>query len=118
MPTIVDSGTKGNLVTANTPAGRAPDPTPRRFLTFLTDAGSVHTIVVDVDHAAQDAETLLQWFLHTRVGVELSASNPTSPFHKTVDEVVKYADEAVGLVKSTADALGGSQPTSEVGGVN
>lgn len=115
MSVIVAQGTKSGVTSVPSPAGRVPNPDPERFLTFLTEGGSVHTIIVDADHAAADAQQLLDWFEHTRAGVELSASRPTSPLFKTADEVVRFADEAVGIVKRVADALGGSQPAPSTG---
>lgn len=116
MSVIVAEGKARGVTSVPGHAGRVPNPNEERFVTFLTEAGSVHTIIVDVDHAASDASELLDWFEHTRAGVELSASRPTSPLYKTADEVIKAADEAVGIVKRVADALGGSTPANTTTG--
>lgn len=115
MATIVKAGTARNLVSVNTPTGRGPDPTEKKFVTFLTDSGTVHTIIADVDHAAKTADDLLKWFEHTRVGVELSASRATSPFFRTAAEVIEYADKAMGFIdpQDNTDELA---PTDTTGG--
>jgi len=117
MSTIVASGTAPNLKSHTTVAGRSPDPTLRRFVTFLTPSGSVHTIIADADHVAKTAEDLLAWFEHTRVGVELSSSRTASPLFKTADEVIKYANEAMGFVAAATGTQTSTDPTQGSGGV-
>ena len=90
MARIITSGTGRNLQTV---AGKQElDPSERKFVTYVTETGAVHTVIVDVEHAAEDAVKLIEWFDHTRTAVEHGGfSHP--------DEVIKYADEASGIVK-------------------
>lgn len=104
MSVVINSGEARNLTRVATPSGWVPDPTLKRFVTFLTDHGSVHTVIVDADHAAQDAETLLKWFEHTRAGVELSSNRTTSPYFKTAEQVIADADKALGFVSGDSQS--------------
>lgn len=115
MSTIVKAGTARNLVSVNTPTGRGPDPTERKFVTFLTDGGAVHTIIADVDHAAKTAKDLLEWFSHTRAGVELSSSRTTSPFYRTAEQIIGDANSVMGYI-DPADNTDELAPTGTPGG--
>lgn len=98
MSIIINHGEARNITRVATPSGWVPDPTVKKFVTFLTDHGAVHTVIVDAEHAAQDAESLLKWFEHTRAGVELSSNRTTSPYFKTAEQVISDADAALGFV--------------------
>lgn len=116
MATIVAEGKAANLTTTVGVSGRVPDPTVRRFITYLTEAGSVHTIIVDAEHATQDAETLLKWFNATRVGAELASNHVGSPLARTAEDVIRFADEAVGIVsKVLGDITPGASATQPQG---
>lgn len=117
MALIVKSGEARNLTSKATPDGRVLDPDLKKYVTFLTAGGAVHTVIVDLDHAAKDGTQLLEWFEHTKVGAELASRNPLKAGFKTADEVLHDADVALGFA---SEAAGGTTPTadqSQEGGV-
>lgn len=98
MSRIISSGRTRNLV-SHAPVKDVvgpPDPTERKFATFVTDTGAVHTIIVDVDHVANDVRTLLNWFDETRTLVEQSPADE-QPGHKPHRDIVKQALARIGL---------------------
>lgn len=101
MAGIVESGTAPNLHNTVVSGNLIPDATPQKFVTFVNELGGVHTIIVDAEHAAKDADELLQWFEHTRALVTTSASLPTDPNHRTPEQVIATANERSGF--STGD---------------
>lgn len=117
MPTIIAHGEARNLANTKSGQGLAPDPTLRKFVTFLTDTGSVHTIIVDADHAAQDAQQLLDWFTHTKIGVEASHSSPLSKFFKTADTIIADANKALGFIGGHSDTTENQAPAPNDQGV-
>lgn len=82
----------------------SPNKAEQRFVTFVTEAGSVHTLIVDVDHVAQDAESIVQWFEHAKTAVEHLVT-PTQPGDETGRQAVEdYANDKVGGGVPSADA--------------
>lgn len=117
MSIIINHGEARNLTRVASPAGWIPDPTLKKFVTFLTDRGAVHTVIVDAEHAAQDAESLLKWFEHTRAGVELSSNRTTSPYFKTAEQVINDANAAMGFV-APDNGQSNPQPAAQSQGVS
>lgn len=117
MSIIVKAGQARNLTSHSTPEGRVLDSTLKRFLTFITPHGAVHTIIVDADHAAKTADELLGWFEHTKAGVELSSNRATSPYFKTAEQIIHDADVALGFVTGNPPAASPTDPTQGSGGV-
>jgi hypothetical protein len=69
-----------------------------RFVTFITENGGVHTIIVDAEHAAKDADELLKWFDKTRTLVETAPASD-KPGHIVPAEILELADAALGFSK-------------------
>ena len=96
MSTVLSEGTARNIVGRKQDDAIVPIPDERRYVTFLNELGAVHTIIVDAEHAAKDAEELLRWFNHTRASVTLRSRSPeTSSRHLDAAEVIRLADEAL-----------------------
>lgn len=104
MAGIVESGTGRNLTNEVVGDTLRPDPTERKFVTFVNELGGVHTIIVAAEHAAQDGEALYQWFEHTRALITTSHSVDTNPAHRTPDQVIATANERMGFGGKDADA--------------
>lgn len=111
MAGIIDSGTAPNLINGIANGQLVPDAKERKFVTFVNELGGVHTIIVDVEHAAETADELLQWFEHTRAQVTASASLPTDPNHRTPEQVIDIANQRMGFSKPDENA----HPASDAG---
>lgn len=116
MSVIVSEGQARNLTTQDTRDGLQPDPTERRYVTFINDLGAVHTLIVDTEHAAQDAGSLLKWFDHTRAAIGLSHGDPTSDHYRTPDQIREFADKALGINQPTDQAQADGDQTQGQGG--
>lgn len=93
MSVVIDSGTARNAANTTNGTQLAADPTEKRFVTYVNDLGAVHTIIVDVEHIAKDAESLVKWFDHTRATVTHKSGTQEQSNHITPSEVLKLADE-------------------------
>jgi hypothetical protein len=101
MSGIVNSGVARNLVNDVVGGTLVPNADERKFVTFLNQLGGVHTIIVDAEHAAKDADELLQWFEHTQAIAGTSASVPTDPNHVPPDDVIGRANARMGYGEPT-----------------
>ena len=102
--TIIDSGTARNIAGIPTRDGVIPNPDERKYVTYVNDLGAVHTIIVDVEHAAKDASQLLDWFRHTRAVAAVSAGDPSADGFIPPAEVAKRADAAAGITQPSSEA--------------
>lgn len=116
MPSIIDHGTGRNLVNDVVNGVLSPSPTERRFVTFLNEVGGVHTLIVDVEHAAKDAESLVKWFETARGLIATSPSNESAPNHLAPADVAAKADASIGAAPATEPAPTPEQPATSTGG--
>lgn len=70
MSTIVSAGVASGLTNLIEGGLLKVDPSLKKYVTYINDTGAVHTIIVDVEHAAQSGEELLDWFEHTKAAVQ------------------------------------------------
>lgn len=114
MARVIDYGNARNLTTQPTQTGVAgpPDPTERKFITFATETGAVHTAIVDVEHVVKDAESFLRFIGHARTLVEHYAH--LSP--------VQVIEKAISLLENNAQpqsapaAKPAENPATQAGG--
>ena len=117
MAAIVKTGTARNLTNEVHGLQLVVSSVEKRFLTYVNDLGGVHTIIVDVEHAAKDAETLLKWFESTRAIISTSSGVEGSPQHVTPEQVIQHANAAVGIDQAPAqDQQSQQQPVNTGGG--
>lgn len=93
MDRIITEGTARNMV--RLPDSNAPDPTERKFVTYVNSVGAVHTVIVDIEHAAQDGEQLLKWFRQTITEVEHGG-------HANATQVLDAASDVTGIEHAPA----------------
>lgn len=116
MATVIDSGTDRNLTSTTDGQHLQVNPAEQRFVTFTNELGAVHTIVVDAEHIAKDAESLLRWFQHTSATVTHKSGTQEQPSHITPGEVLRLADEFLQNVGGAKERPQSEQSTGDVGG--
>lgn len=116
MPSVVAHGTARNLINDIANGVLSPNPIEKKFVTFLNEAGGVHTLIVDAEHAAKDVESLLKWFETTRGLISVASGSEGSPTHIAPAEVAAKADASIGATAEPAATEQTTPTTTETGG--
>lgn len=97
--TAILTGVERNLSNVEADGVRRLQSAEQRFVTAVSDNGAVHTFIVDLDHAAQDAESVIKWVEHARglaaIAPAVDNGGPTAA------EVIESANDRIGA--GTAD---------------
>jgi len=114
---IVTSGVARNLTNAVIGDNLVPEADEKKFVTFVNALGAVHTVIVDLDHPAKDAQELLEWFEHTQAIAGTSASNPTDKLFVAAEQVLARANARMGYQEPThAEPQPANTATFDTGG--
>lgn len=117
MASVVAHGTARNLINDIANGQLTPSSVERRFVTFLNDAGGVHTLIVDAEHAAKDVDSLLKWYETTRGLISVASGSEGTPNHIPPAEVAARADKSIGVnTEQPAPEAGTTEPNQTGGG--